>query len=113
MNDLDRLRERIAQGWWKFDAGGSRTLVGSPPHLDLYVAVRALDSRFPVHADVSAIFDSLARRIVNLFPRRVHTEIETTYDARIVVIEFNDHPDTTHADVLKVLAVAEWSDSTS
>jgi hypothetical protein len=107
MNDLDRLRERIAHGWWKLNDDGSRTLVGSPPHMDLYAAVRSVDSRFPVHSDVSAIFDSLARRIADLFPQRVQTDIETTYDARIVVFEFNDHPDTTQADVLRILPPAD------
>ena len=107
MNDLDRLRERIAHGWWKLNDDGSRTIVGSEPYLDLYWGVRSLDSRFPVPAEMSAIFDSLARRIADLFPQRVQTDIETTYDARIVVFEFNDHPDTTQADVLRILLPAD------
>jgi hypothetical protein len=103
MNDLDRLRERIAHGWFKLGDDGSRTVVGSEPHLDLYEAVRSLDSRFPVPGEMSAIFNLLARRIVYLFPQRVQTDVETTYDARIVLFEFNDHPDTTQVDVLQIL----------
>jgi hypothetical protein len=49
---------------------------------------------------MSPIFDRLARKIADLFPERVQTEILTTYDGRIVIFEFNDHPDTTHDEVL-------------
>jgi hypothetical protein len=106
MNDLDRLRERIAHGWWKLNDDGSRTHIGAPPHLDLYAAVRSPDSRVPLPAEMSAIFDMLARTIVDLFPQRVQIEIVTTYDARIVAIEFNDHPATTQEDVLKIVTAA-------
>jgi hypothetical protein len=113
MNDLHRLRERIAHGWSKSNDDGSHTRVGSPPHLDLYATVRSLDGRFPVPAEMSAIFNSLARRIVGLFPQRVQTEMLSPYDSRIVLFEFNDHPATTRADVMRVLAAAERPDSTS
>ncbi len=106
MNDLGRLRERIAHGWWKLSDDGSRTHVGSPPHLDLYWGVRSLDSRFPVSAEMSAVFDMLARTIADLHPERVQTEMLSAYGARIIVFEFNDHPDTTQADVMTVLRAA-------
>jgi hypothetical protein len=103
MNDIDRLHERIACGWWKLNDDGSRTLVGSPPHVDLYGAVRSPDSRFPVPEGMSAIFDRLARNILDLYPERVQADMLSPYDARIAIIEFNDHPETTQADVLAVV----------
>ena len=107
MNHLDRLRERIAHGWWKLNDDGSRTIVGSEPYLDLYWGVRSLDSRFPVPAEMSAIFDMLARTITDLYPDRVQTEMLSPYDSRIMLFEFNDHPDTTQADVLRILLPAD------
>src|SRR5215217_8459295 len=103
-NIFERLHERIAHGWQKLNEDASRTLVGSPPHLDLYWGVRSLDRRFPVPAEMSVVFDRLARRVSDLYPERVQTEILTTYDGRIVIFEFNDHPHTTHAEVLRVVA---------
>jgi hypothetical protein len=107
MNDLDHLRERIARGWRKLSDDGSRTHIGAPPHLDLYAAVRSLDGRFPVPAEMSAIFDMLARTITDLYPERVRTEMLSPYDSRIMLFEFNDHPDTTQADVLRILPPAD------
>jgi hypothetical protein len=104
--DLTWLRERIAHGWWKLNDDDSHTLVGEPPHFDLYWAVRALDRRFPVHPDLNPIFDRLARTVAELYPERVRTEIRTTYDARIVLFEFNDDTRTAQCDVLQVLAAA-------
>ena len=103
---LGRLREAVAHGWWKLNDDGSKTFAGSPPYLDLYWGIRLLDQRFPVHRDVSVIFDRLARAISNLYPERVRTQIVTTYDARIAVMEFNDNPRTTLQDVLWVLSAA-------
>jgi hypothetical protein len=100
--DFERLRQRIAHGWWKLNHDGSRTLVGEPPHHDLYWAVRSLDRRFPVHPDLSPVFDKLARTIAKLYPERVRTEIGSPYVARIVVFEFNDDPRTTQDDLLHV-----------
>lgn len=101
--DLSRLYECIAHGWHKLNDDGSRTLVGSPPHLDLYGAVRSLDRRIPVATEISEMFEMLARTIVDLYPERIQTEILSAYDARIAVLEFNDHPNSTHADVLRVV----------
>ena len=106
MNPYVRLYDRIAHGWWKLNDDRSRTLVGSPPYVDLYWAVRSLDSRFPVPDDISAIFDRLARSTAHLYPERVQTEILSTYDARIVLFEFNDHGNTTQADILRMVRAA-------
>lgn len=103
MNEFRYLYDRIAHGWWKLNDDGSRTIVGSQPHLDLYGAVRSLDRRLPVAAEISEIFEMLARTIVDLYPERIQTEILTAYDARIAVFEFNDHADTTQADVLRIV----------
>jgi len=48
--DFGRLRDRIACGWWKLNDDGTKSVVGSAPHFDLYGAVLWLDGRFPVHA---------------------------------------------------------------
>jgi hypothetical protein len=107
VNDLSRLHEQIAHGWCKLNDDGFRTLVGSPPHLDLYRAVRSLDNRLPVPAEMSEIFAALARRIIELYPERVQTKVLSAYDARIALMEFNDHPDTTQADALSVVRIVE------
>jgi len=98
------LRDRIAHGWWKLNDDRTKTVVGSPPHLDLSGAVLSLDGRFPVPAHISMLFITLARIISDRFPDRAQTQVASPYDARIVVMEFNDHPLTNTADVLSVLA---------
>ena len=103
MKNLSRLFDQIAHGWWKLNDDGSRTLVGSPPHFDLYGAVRSLDNRIPVPAEMSEIFDALSQTIGYLYPERVQSAIVSKYDARIAIFEFNDHPETTQMDVLKVV----------
>jgi hypothetical protein len=103
VNSIDRVVEHVGHGWWKLNRDGSKTIIGNPPYLDIYDAVRSLDSQFPVAAELSIIFDAIARTIADLYPERVRTEMLTPYDARIVIFEFNDHPLTTQADVLHVL----------
>jgi len=44
--------------------------------------------------------------IAEIYPERVNCQIESSYDARFVLFEFNDHPLTTHADVLRVVRAA-------
>jgi hypothetical protein len=66
--------------------------------VDLYWGVRLLDGRFPVHESLSAVFCELARTIAEIYPERVNCQIESSYDARFVLFEFNDHPLTTHTD---------------
>jgi hypothetical protein len=88
-------------------------LVGEPPHLDLYWAVRSLDPHFPVSPELNPVFDHLARTIAEFYPDRVRTEIGSPYDARIVVIEFNDHPRTVQDDMLLVVDAAAAASPTS
>ena len=103
MNCIDRVIEHVAHGWWKLNDDGSKTIIGAPPYLDIYEAVQSLDTQFPVSAEIPAIFDAIAQTIVDLYPERVRTEMLSPYDARIVLFEFNDHPLTTQANVLRVL----------
>jgi hypothetical protein len=100
---IDSVIEHVAHGWWKLNDDGSKTTIGAPPYLDIYEAVRSLDNQFPVAAEISAIFDAIARTVADLYPERVRTEMLTPYDARTVLFEFNDHPLTTQADVIRVL----------
>lgn len=107
LNNCQRLHERIEHGWWKLNHDGSRTVAGLPPYLDLYAAIRSLESRFPVLAEMSAIFDRLARTVADLYPDRVQTEMQSPYDSRIVLFEFNDAPGTTQLDVMSVLTLSK------
>jgi hypothetical protein len=106
-SDFDRLRKLIEHGWCKLNDDGSHTNAGEPPFYDLYWAVRALDRRFPVQPNLDPIFLKLAHTIAELYPDRVREpEIDNQYTARIIVFEFNDNPNTSQQDVLRVLAVA-------
>ena len=104
--DLARLEKLVARGWRKLNEDGRWSVTGSSPHVDLYWGVRLLDGRFPVHKSLSAVFCELARTIAEIYPERVNCQIESSYDARFVLFEFNDHPLTTHRDVLRVIRAA-------
>src|SRR4051794_28523651 len=98
---LGHVRECIASGWEKLHDDGTKSIVGVKPAFDIYRAVlAAVGRRF--RADV--LFDVLARTILDRHPDRVQTEFVSAYDARIITMEFNDHPDTSHLDVLHVIA---------
>jgi hypothetical protein len=104
--DFARLEKLVARGWRKFNEDGRWSVTGSSPYVDLYWGVRLLDGRFPVHKSLSAVFCELARTIAEIYPERVNCQIESSYDARFVLFEFNDHPLTTHTDVLRVIRAA-------
>jgi hypothetical protein len=104
--DFARLEKLVERGWCKFNEDGRWSITGSPPHVDLYWGVRLLDGRFPVHESLSAVFNELARTITEIYPERVDCQIESSYDGRFVLFEFNDHPLTTHTDVLRVVRAA-------
>ncbi len=72
---------------------------------DLYRGVRDLDRRFSAAAEVSDTFMRLAEVILKLYPGRTQTLLQTSYDARIIVMDFCDHPQTSRNDVLCVLSV--------
>jgi hypothetical protein len=105
-SDFARLEKIVARGWRKFNEDGRWSNMGSSPYVDLYWGVRLLDDRFPVHESLSAVFCELARTIAEMYPERVRMPIESSYDARFVVMEFNDHPLTTHTDVPRVIRAA-------
>ncbi len=87
MIDLQPLAEQIRKG--------------APP--DLYWGIRRLDHRFPVPDDVSQTFFKVALCVRRLFPSRVTDPIVNSFDARVVVIDFCHHHETTRDDVLRVL----------
>jgi len=97
---LRSVRQRISLGWNQIGENGSKTCIGLQPGCDLYRAIVELDPWF----SIDVVFDVVARRIVALFIGRVQAENGSPYDARVIVLEFNDHPDTRHADVLRVVA---------
>lgn len=70
---------------------------------DLYRGILALDPRFPKTQEVSDTFMHVARVVMRLYPHRVQTQLVTSYDARIIVMEFCDQPATSRTDVLLVL----------
>lgn len=92
------VRARISRGWNKLTDDGSKTFFGWQPECDLYRAILGLGPMFPI----DAVFDFVARRIVELYPDRVHCRLDSPYDARIMVIEFNDDPATSQANLLRV-----------
>src|SRR5271155_5095296 len=97
-SDFARLEKLVERGWRKLNEDGRWSVTGSSPHVDLYWGVSLLDDRFPVHESLSAVFCELARTIAEIYPERVNYQIESSYDARFVLFEFNDHPLTTHSD---------------
>ncbi len=97
---LRHVRARVRQGWTKLNDNGSMTCFGSCPGCDLYRAVVELGPGSPT----DAVFDLLARRVIDLYPDRVRCDLKNPYDARIIIMEFNDAPATVHSDVLGILA---------
>ena len=105
-SDFARLEKLVARSWRKFNEDGRWSNTRLSPYVDLCWGVRLLDDRFPVRESLSAVFCELARTIAEIYPERVNRQIESSYDARFVLFEFNDHPLTTHSDVLRVIRAA-------
>jgi hypothetical protein len=100
-----QLHNRITHGWVKYtDRIGQNVVVGEPPYFDLYRVVHSLYRPGPVPDEAGDVYLGLAATIKRLYPDRITTaEIGTSYDARICVMEFNDHVATSLADILRVI----------
>jgi hypothetical protein len=79
-----------------------RIRMGADP--DLYLGIRGLDRRFPVTPEVSDAFMRVAEVILRMYPDRTRTTLQTSYDARIIAMEFCGNPKTRPDDVLRVLS---------
>lgn len=93
-----QLRNGISDGWYKYNGDGSKSFFGQCPSRDLYDLVIRLEP-----GCVDSIFDLLARRVAACFPDRITCAIESPYDARVIVLDFNHHPDTSQADLMSLL----------
>jgi hypothetical protein len=70
---------------------------------DLYRGIRSLDPRIPMRPEVHDTYMKVAETIKRLFPRRVKEPLRHSQDAQIIAMEFCDHPDTIHEEILVVL----------
>lgn len=71
---------------------------------DLYRGLRKqLPFPVPMNPESNQIFFQVANTIARLFPKRINTPIQNSYDARIVIIEFCGDPRTSRNDILRVI----------
>jgi hypothetical protein len=101
--DRAALRQHIAHGWWKSVGYAEHECVGDQPYYCLYTATRELFGKGPVPSAASDLYMDIAQVVKQRFPHRIKRAIVHSYDARICLVEFNDHPETTQADVLAVI----------
>jgi len=87
MIDIAVLREQIQNG------GDS----------DLYRGILKLDPNFRKGREINTVFLDVAKTVVELFPDRIETDLVTSYDARIILMECSQHSATTRDDILSVL----------